>query len=325
MKILVTGGSGFIGTSFVSAALAYGHSICNFDCNPPMDAAQQRVWRQGDIFRASDLHQAFLSFAPDWVLHLAARTECDENATVEDGYRANTEGVGNVLGAVRNTPSVKRVVITSSQFVCGPGHIPAHDEDFSPVTVYGQSKVITEKLTRSAKLDCSWTLIRPTNIWGPWHLRYEREFWRAVKRGFYVHPAGPPVVRCYGFVGNLVDQVLRIFEAPEDQVNERVFYVGDPPGDIREWVNAFSKVLKGRPAWEVPRPILLFLGLLGEGVERVWRRPFYINRSRVRSMMSDYVVPMEATYKVIGRPRYTLEDGVEQTVAWLRSRDPFWK
>lgn len=70
------------------------------------------------------------------------------------------------LDVIKATPSVERVIITSSQFVCGPGYIPKHDEDFAPVTVYGQSKVLTEQLTRQAGLRCVWTIVRPTNIWG---------------------------------------------------------------------------------------------------------------------------------------------------------------
>lgn len=325
MRILVTGGSGFIGTCFISAATNSGHTVCNFDRVPPRDSRQSGAWFQGDILSVPDLRRSFETFSPECVVHLAARAECDENTTVEDGYRANTDGTKNLLEVVKGSASVKRAVITSSQFVCGPGHVPTHDEDFSPVTVYGRSKVITEQLTRASRLACCWTLVRPTNIWGPWHDRYEREFWRAVKKGFYVHPAGPPVVRCYGFVGNVADQILRILGAPESEVNGRVLYLGDPPRDIREWVNAFSNALKGRPAMEVPRPILTFLGLLGGGIERVLGRSFYINPSRVRSMMSDYVVPMKPTYQLLGQPRFSLDEGVEQTVFWLKERDDFWK
>ena len=109
-------------------------------------------------------------------------------------------------------PSVERVIITSSQFVCAPGRLPENDTDYFPETVYGQSKVVTEKLTREANLPCCWTIIRPTNIWGPWHMRYRREFWRVVERGLYVHPGREPVIRCYGYVKNVAHQIRKIFK-----------------------------------------------------------------------------------------------------------------
>ena len=160
MKILLTGGSGFIGTNTVQWFLERGVAVLNLDQHPPFNTLHHPHWKKADIMDATALVGAFHDFQPDAVIHLAARAECDENTTVETGYRMNTEGSQNVLDAIRATPSVKRVIMISSQFVCGPKHPPQHDEDFHPVTVYGQSKVITEKLTRAAALDCCWTLVR---------------------------------------------------------------------------------------------------------------------------------------------------------------------
>ena len=96
-----------------------------------------------------------------------------------------------MLEAIRATPSVERSIITSTQFVCGPGRVPQNETDYFPATIYGQSKVITEQLTRAADLPSCWTIIRPTNVWGPWHMRYRREFWRVLERGFIFIPAAP--------------------------------------------------------------------------------------------------------------------------------------
>ena len=150
MKILITGGSGFIGTNLVDAFAQDTVSIFNYSNQPPLDSAQARFWRQGDILDAPALRTAFEGFQPDCVIHLAARADCDESTTVETGYPVNTTGTKNVLDAIRITPSVKRAIITSTQFVCGPGRLPQNDEDYFPETVYGHSKVITERLTRDA-------------------------------------------------------------------------------------------------------------------------------------------------------------------------------
>ncbi|HYR58884.1 MAG TPA: NAD-dependent epimerase/dehydratase family protein, partial [Chthoniobacteraceae bacterium] len=240
------------------------------------------------------------------------------NTTVEQGYRVNTDGTRNVLAAIKATPSIRRAIITSSQFVCGPGYAPKHDEDFHPVTVYGQSKVIAEQLTRAAALPCAWTIVRPTNIWGPWHERYRREFWRVVAKGWYVHPGGAPVVRCYGYAGNVVRQMRQLLDQPAEFVNEQVFYLGDPPGDIARWANAFSLALRGRRVRKVPRPILAAAGLIGDAIARVTGKPFYITTSRYRSMTSDYVVNMDKTFLLLGPPPISLDEGVAQTVEWLR-------
>ena len=318
MKVFTTGGSGFIGTNLTERLLALGHEVRDFSFSKPLKREHGRLWTQGDILDAQALQKACRDCAPEIVIHLAARTDCDENTTVEAGYRMNTDGTRNVLDAIRATPSVRRAIITSSQYVCGPGRLPTDDLDCFPATVYGQSKVMTEQLTRKAQLPCCWTLTRPTNIWGPWHPRYPREFWRIAARGLYVHPAGKPVIRCYGYVGNLVHQMLRILELPEEKVRGQTFYLGDPAADIYHWANGFCRVLRGRPAPKVPRPLLYAAGVVGDVISGVTGKSFYITTSRYRSMVTDYVTPMDKTFEVLGKGPYSLQEGIDATARWLR-------
>ena len=318
MKILITGGGGFIGTNAVEVFAALGHEICDLSIGAPLNSAHRRYWQAGDILDRESIGKRFREFQPEWVLHLAARADCDENTTVEKGYPVNTVGTRNVLEAIKATPSVQRVVITSTQFVCGPGPLPRGDDDYFPATIYGQSKVLTEQFTRAANLPCCWTLIRPTNIWGPWHMRYRQEFWRVLQRRMYVHPGRQVVIRCYGYVKNVVDQILRIFEAPRDKVAGRTIYVGDRPINLLEWVNGFSRGLAGGEVTVVPRPLMRTLALLGDIPTRLTGRAFLINSSRYRSMITDYPTPMEPTFALLGENPFSLEQGIEQTVEWLR-------
>jgi nucleoside-diphosphate-sugar epimerase len=197
--------------------------------------------------------------------------------------------------------------------------LPQSDEDYFPETVYGQSKVITEQLTRTANLKCCWTIVRPTNIWGPWHLRYRREFWRIVERGWYVHPGNEPVIRCYGYVKNVVDQMRRILELPNDSACGKTLYLGDPPADLKNWVDGFSRALTGRSVRVVPRPVIRILALFGDAPSALTGKPFFINSSRYRSMITNYDTPMQPTFDVLGWNHYSLTDGINETVNWLRS------
>lgn len=318
MRILVTGGSGFIGTNLIEALIKRGDEVFDYSLTPPLKRSHDRYWTKGDLLDASALQKAFESFDPEQVIHLGARTDCDEQTTVEKGYRVNTEGTTNLLEAVRSCRSIRRILITSSQFVCGPGRLPQGDEDYFPHTVYGWSKVETERRTRAARLPVPWVIIRPVNIWGPWHDRYVREFWRIAARGLYVHPGGAPVIRTYGYVGNVVAQMLQALEAPESDVAGRTFYVGDPPDDIYHWANGFSRALRGRSAPRIPRPLLRLAGAIGDGIGACTGRPFYITSSRYRSMVTEYRTPMETSHAVLGRGPFSLEQGIAETVRWLR-------
>src|ERR1035437_756823 len=206
-KVLVTGGSGFIGTNLIESLILAGHEIVNLDSSSPLDSSQARYWVAGDLFDLPSLKKAFEAFQPEWVVHLAARTDT-LSERLED-YDVNTRGTANVLEAVKACPSIRRLLVTSTQYVYKSANrpFPSHETDFKPHTVYGQSKVITEQLTRDAGLECEWCIIRPSNIWGPWHMRYPQELWRVLAKGHYVHPGKAPVIRTYGYVKNIVHQI----------------------------------------------------------------------------------------------------------------------
>lgn len=267
--------------------------------------------------KASELKDEIAGFAPTALVHMAARTDCVEDTTVEEGYAVNAIGTRNVLDAVRATPSISRVIIVSTQYVAGPGRLPDGDEDYFPHTVYGQSKVITEQLTRKAGLNCAWTIIRPTNVWGPWHFRYSREALRVIKKGFYFHPNGPPVVCSYAYVGNVVWQIEQILKAEVGLVNQQVYYVGDKPVEMANWVDAFSMALRGRHIRRVPLWLLRGVGFAGDVLKIAGVR-FPLTSSRLKSMTRDYVTPMDKTFEVFGEPPFDLHQGVAETVKWLQ-------
>lgn len=320
-RVIVTGGSGFIGTHLVSCLIEQGHQVLNLDKGEPLDAKQKKFHRRADILDAVALRDEFGSFRPQWLFHLAARTDCDEATTVETGYAANTTGAANVLAAAADSPSLERVLVTSSQYVCRPGRQPSSDQDYCPHTVYGWSKVETERVTRRAGLKCPWVIVRPTNIWGPWHLRYRKQVWRAIQRGFYLHPGGLPVVRSYGYVRNVARQMVGLMEADVAKINGKVFYVGDAPRDLRDWVNGFSLALRGRPVTVAPRPLLRTMALAGDLISKVRGREFLIHSSRYRSMVTSDQAPMSATFELLGPSPVSLDQAVDETVQWLRAYD----
>jgi nucleoside-diphosphate-sugar epimerase len=317
-RVIVTGGSGFIGTHLISHLVGQGHQVLNLDKAQPLKPKQAAFHRRIDILDAATVRTAFESFGPQWLFHLAARTDCDEATTVEEGYSVNTVGTINVLSAAAACKSLEKVLVTSSQYVCRPGHKPSGDKDYCPHTVYGWSKVETERATRLARLSCPWVIVRPTNVWGPWHMRYRRQVWWVIRRGLYLHPGGPPIVRSYGYVGNVVRQMYEIMQAEANTVNGRVFYVGDLPRDLRDWVNSFSLALRGRPVRVVPRSLLKSISLIGDAINNLSRREFFIHSSRYRSMVTSDPSPMAETFALFGHSPVSLKQGVAETVTWLR-------
>ena len=148
-RVLVTGGSGFIGTNVVEAFRRDECVVLNVDIAPPKTPQHAPSWQRLDILDATALRRAFVSFRPEVVIHLAAKTVLEERTTL-DHYAANIEGVRHVIDAIQAAGSVERSFFASSRLVCRLGYEPTDDTDYQPASLYGLSKVRGEQLVREA-------------------------------------------------------------------------------------------------------------------------------------------------------------------------------
>ena len=113
MKILVTGGAGFIGSAVVRTAIARGYSIVNLDALnyaanlanvAPVADNPRYSFVQADIRDRAALDEAFATHRPDIVLHLAAESHVDRSIDgPADFIDTNITGTFNMLEAARNT------------------------------------------------------------------------------------------------------------------------------------------------------------------------------------------------------------------------------
>ena len=318
MRVLITGGSGFIGRHLIAHLLAKGYSVSNFDIATPSEASQRAYWKQGSILDAGAVTACLRDVRPEHVVHLAALAVMEGKSLAD--FRANTDGTANVLAAVRTVGGIERLVVTSTQHVRQPGSgPPAADDDYLPYMLYGESKVITEKLTRAAGLPGHWTLIRPTAVWGSHHPNLVSGLWRLIHRRWYVHPSGDPVVRAYGQVKNVAWQIERILSLPASATHGRTLYVGDENTRQADWVNGFARALTGRDMRTAPLWMLRALAHFGDGVRACgFRFPMY--GSRLFNLITSNPVPMQPTFDILGRGPVSMAAGIGETSEWLRQQ-----
>lgn len=318
LRVVVTGGSGFIGTNAVASFLAGGADVLNIDIAAPRQPAHAPHWCQLDILEAGTLREAFDRFRPNLVVHLAARADLDERNNVH-GYAANIDGVANVIDAIAAVGSVKRSIFASSRLVCRLGYQPKHDRDYDPSTMYGLSKVKGEELVREASPALgSWIIIRPTGIWGPWFRVPYRDFFHAIRTGIYVHPGGRVVRKSYGYVENTVHQIRRLGDVPDANVGGRTFYVADYDSvEVREWARLIQIGLGARRIRTMPTGLLKVGGRIGDIAEKLGMGHAPLTSFRVTNMMSDMLYDLSALEAIVGPLPFTLEEGVKRTISWL--------
>lgn len=316
-RVFITGGSGFIGTNLIDSLLEDGFEVVNYDIAPPRKSQHGRLYRNGDIRDAETLTRAMKDTRPDLVVNLAARTDLD-GATLAD-YDSNTVGVQNVLDATRAVGTVGRIALTSSRYVHRTEIFPSRDDEYSPFTRYGESKVETERIVRSSNLEIPWILIRPTSIWGPWFRIPYRMFFDTVHRGVYVHPRGQRIDKSYGYVGNVVHQIRQFLSVDASLVNRRTFYVSDDGNmDVLEFAHVIREAFGAPPVHEVPMFALKTLARSGDVLKWLGVNNPPLTSFRLGNLLRQMHYDMGATIEVAGPSPYSLKDGVRATVDWMQ-------
>jgi UDP-glucose 4-epimerase len=167
-RILVTGGSGFIGRHVVAELFAAGAHVRVVDLNPHPDPQVDLV--QGDLADPAVLEAAFEG-GLDSIVHLAAVTSVLRSLEhPELTYRTNVDATHRLLEAAR-AGGISAVVLASTNAVTGPMESRAISESATlrPLTPYGATKAAGEMLMSaySASYGVRCTALRLTNVYGP--------------------------------------------------------------------------------------------------------------------------------------------------------------
>ena len=176
MKVLVTGGAGFIGKYLVKSLLENNNSVTIFDnfsnstkksINFLIDLGVKII--EGDITELPNLQRAIKDH--DIVIHLAAKISVSESINnPSETFKINVDGTNNVLTACEKN-HVKKIIISSSAAVYGdsyPDDKLTEESVMNPISPYGESKMQMEQNVKefALKHDINYVILRFFNIYG---------------------------------------------------------------------------------------------------------------------------------------------------------------
>ena len=318
-KLLLIGGSGFIGTSIIQLAAEQGYSIYNIDKKSSDYLPKKRQYII-DILDPETLESAIRKIKPNKIIVLAARTDISSDRVMS--YRENIIGTLNILRSLKGCQELKSVLWTSTQLVNHLGNDSRCELQMSPPNSYGESKAICELMALSSATNSSvkTIIVRPTTVWGMNCSPHYLNWFKMIKRNIYFHSGGKDYKKSFGFVKNIAFQYLKLLEAPKQKVSGKIFYLADyEPIGIKEFANLFSGAFNVPKPHVMPKMLCNLIALIGDLLNK-FGLPFPYNSFRLKNITTEYVVDMSQTKEICGDVPYSVEQGVELTAKWVKSK-----
>lgn len=330
MKILVTGGAGFIGSAVVRLAISRGHEVVNLDAltyaacldNLASVAESPRyAFEKADIRNPAEVESVFARHRPDAVMHLAAESHVDRSIDAPGAFiETNINGTYNLLEAAHGyvqgheRPQDFRFHHVSTDEVygsLGPEGKFTEDTRYDPRSPYSATKASSDHLVRAwgETFGLPVLVSNCSNNYGPYH--FPEKLIPVVilnalaGRAIPVYGKGENV-RDWLYVEDHADALLRVLE--RGQPGRSYNIGGENEARNIDLVREICAILdRLRPAG---RPY-------GDLIEFVSDRPGHDLRYAID--------PTRMREELDWRPSVTLAEGLERTVHWYLDNEPWWR
>lgn len=320
MRVVITGGTGFLGSHLAEAFLEDGHDVSILARRPEAARAWESRTRVtiGEITDATALDQAFQGASV--ALHLVSnfRTAAGAAGTY---WQTNVRGTEEALAAARRA-GVRRFVHVSTIGVHGHVRSTPADESspFHPGDLYQETKAVAETHVRNQAGEGGMEIVvvRPCSMYGPGDVRMLKMFRMLAKRTFFT--LGPCAENFHAvYIDDLIDGFRRVVAA--EGIHGEVFILGGPRYvPLRDYLGVAARAVGAPPPWiRLPYGPALALSTLCEkacvplGIEPP------LHPRRVRFFRNNRAFSIEKARRVLGYdPRIDLEEGMARTVAWYR-------
>jgi len=330
MKILVTGGAGFIGSAVVRLAIQRGHKVVNVDAltyaacleNVATVAGHPNyAFEHVDICDLASLETVFARHSPDVVMHLAAESHVDRSIDGPGAFiETNVTGTYNMLQAARGywetsgKPDSFRFHHISTDEVYGTlGKTGLFTEDtpYAPNSPYSASKAASDHLVRAwgETYGLPYVLTNCSNNYGPYHFPE-----KLVPVVILNALAGKPIpiygagenIRDWLFVEDHADALLHVLAKG---VSGRNYNVGGENEVTNiDLVKMICSILD-----ELRPSNSLYSDLITYVADRPGHDMRYaIDPTRIRTELG-------------WRPSVTLEEGLRKTVEWYLNNESWWR
>lgn len=319
MKVLVTGGGGFLGQAVCRQLAGAGHQVIAFNRNryPALDEARIEQ-RSGDVANLDSVLAA--SEDVDAIVHSAGKVGAW--GRLEEYYEANVRGTDNVLAACE-LHQIDRLVFTSSPSVVHGGQDLNGVDESAPYaahfsSAYAQTKAMAEQRVLAANSKKLATVaLRPHFIWGPGDPNLLPRVLKQARSGRLRLIGKEPKKIDTTYIDNAADAHLLALDriAPGSAIAGKVYFISQgEPITIENLINAWLKADGFPPETRhIPLGLAQFLGTVLETIYsslRIAQEP-PLTRFTVEQLSTAHWFNLDAAKRDLGyAPKVSMAEGL---------------
>lgn len=319
-RVLVTGATGFVGSSLAPALIGRGDVYVRALVRSTSDVRRleglgvERV--EADLQDSGGLRRAVEG--SDVVFHLAALTRARSEAAFRE---ANVEGTRRLVDAIRADGRARCLVYLSSMAAVGParnGRPVAPEDEPRPITAYGRSKLDGERVVLQVADAMRVVVLRAPAVYGPGD-RDLLTFFRLARHGVLPVPMGRARRVQLIHVGDLAEALVR---AAFTNAARGVYHVADPRAYTWDEMLGLVAQAVGRPGRRLPIPAWLVraAGHVNGALADLMGQAVIFDGDKARELLASWLCDIAAVRRDLDFvPRRSLEEGLEETVAWYRA------
>jgi nucleoside-diphosphate-sugar epimerase len=314
-RILITGGTGFIGNALAHALADQGAEV---------HVIARRVTRtacthSSVVYHTTDVTDpGSLAPATDGFTHIihAAGLLGRPGIPAQTYWAINVSGTRNVMSAALRAGGNVRVLHVSTTGVLGPAKQELYENSpCRPKNVYESSKAAAENIVREfVARGLPVVIARPALVYGPGD-QHVLKLFQAIKNCRFVHINAGRHFCQPTFIADTVAGLLLCLQ--KGQAGE-TFHIAGPTVTFREFVASTAAEVGVRvPRLSIPRSLALCAAQIFEVAARATGRIPTITRAAVRFFSEDRVVSCSKAQRELGyAPRYDLATGIAETIRW---------
>ncbi len=344
MKVLVTGGTGFLGSNLVDYLAGRDYQVRSLDVKkrhkdpghrgqrPEDTKAQRNKERQigqilpegaeeliGDIGDRGVIQEAVKDI--EIIFHLAALVT-QNNLSAEDYRKVNVEGTRILLEEAKKA-GVKRFVYCSSDSVSGRiRELPAKESDAChPENIYGITKYEAEKTVLRFQNNLEAVIARPTRVYGPRDFRLLQIF-KSIKKGRFFLVGKGKVLFHPVYISDFLEGLELC--ARRENVSGEIFYLGgESPLELKEFLGAIARYLGVElPAFALSAGLAKAGARFLEGICSVLKITPPLTRRNLEFFLRDRSYDISKAKRMLGyKPQVVPAEGIKRTGDWYREEE----